>query len=149
MAENEYPPEWLSGAIPKRIKDAALWRCVRCGHPHDTGGVVACDDQCDHARHSKGVHRMLTVHHLDGDKANVQWWNLTALCQGCHLSIQARVKMPRIWMLPHSEWFQPYVAAYYASLQGLPTDRPYVMGNLEALLTLPVSFTPTTPNTSP
>ncbi|GAH88897.1 unnamed protein product, partial [marine sediment metagenome] len=28
---------------------------------------------------------MLTVHHLDGNKANCEDWNLAALCQRCHL----------------------------------------------------------------
>ena len=32
---------------------------------------------------------VLTVHHLDGDKANCTIGNLVALCQKCHLRIQA------------------------------------------------------------
>lgn len=58
--------------------------------------------------------RILTVHHLDGDKANCRWWNLAALCQRCHLTIQGRVQMARVWPWEHSEWFRPYVAGYYA-----------------------------------
>lgn len=58
--------------------------------------------------------RILTVHHLDGNKGNCRWWNLVALCQRCHLTIQGRVKMERTWPWEHSDWFKPYVAGYYA-----------------------------------
>ncbi len=58
--------------------------------------------------------RILTVHHLDMNKANCRWWNLAPLCQRCHLEIQWKVKMSRRWLHEHSAWFQPYVAAYYA-----------------------------------
>lgn len=58
--------------------------------------------------------RILTVHHLDGDKANDAWWNLLPLCQRCHLVIQGKVD-PRIpWFLEHSEWFKPFVSGFYA-----------------------------------
>lgn len=73
--------------------------------------------------------RILTVHHLDGDKANCRWWNLAALCQRCHLEIQAKVVMERVYPFPHSEWFKPYVAGYYAFVYlcqhcGLPEESP-------------------------
>jgi hypothetical protein len=58
--------------------------------------------------------RILTVHHADGDKANVRWWNLLALCQRCHLEIQAKVVMERVYPHEHSSWFRPFVAGYYA-----------------------------------
>lgn len=58
--------------------------------------------------------RILTVHHLDGDKANVRWWNLVSLCQRCHLEIQAKVVMERVYPHEHAEWFKPFVAGYYA-----------------------------------
>lgn len=77
---------------------------------------------------------MLTVHHLDISPANCAWWNLAALCQRCHLSVQARVVMDRPYMFEHTEWFKPYVAGYYAHLRGLPEDREYVMENLVDLL---------------
>lgn len=62
----------------------------------------------------EAIWRVLTVHHLDGDKANVRWWNLVALCQRCHLEIQAKVVMERVYPHEHSPWFRPYVAGYYA-----------------------------------
>ena len=58
--------------------------------------------------------RILTVHHLDGDKLNCRWWNLAALCQRCHLAIQGKVQMARIYPLEHSDWFKPYAAGWYA-----------------------------------
>ena len=91
----EYPADWPE--IAKAVKEAAGWCCVRCGHPHDApAGYV------------------LTVHHLDGDKANCRWWNIPALCQRCHLTIQAKVNMAQVWALEHSDWFKPYAAGYYA-----------------------------------
>lgn len=58
--------------------------------------------------------RVLTVHHFNGDKADCRWWNLGALCQRCHLTIQGKVQMDRVWPHEHSEWFKPYVAGFYA-----------------------------------
>ncbi len=65
-----YPSAWPR--IAARVKDAAGWRCEHCGHPHDPASG-----------------HTLTVHHLDGDPANCADANLVALCQRCHLSIQA------------------------------------------------------------
>lgn len=81
--------------------------------------------------------RILTVHHLDGDKANCRWWNLAALCQRCHLTIQGRVVMARVWPWEHSDWFKPYVAGYYASVYlGEELERDAVEARLEELLAL-------------
>ena len=111
----EYPENWPE--IAKKCKDDAGWRCVRCNHPHDIEAG-----------------RMLTVHHLDLNKSNCAWWNLAALCQACHLSIQGRVIMERPYMFEHSKWFRPYVAGYYAHLRNLPEDRESVMANMADLL---------------
>jgi hypothetical protein len=81
--------------------------------------------------------RVLTVHHLDGNKLNCRWWNLVALCQRCHLEIQGKVKMERRWLYEHSEWFKPYVAAYYAiTALGEDLSRAEVEARLEELLAL-------------
>lgn len=129
-----YPAEWP--AVSYQTKVAAGWRCVRCGHPSDKPGrLVACDELCRHAP-APIKQRMLTVHHLDGDKANLAWWNLAALCQVCHLVIQGRVVMARMWFLTHSEWFKPYVAGYYAHVHGLCEERAYVLLNLELLIAM-------------
>lgn len=115
----EYPEDWPF--IAKRVKDDAGWCCIRCGHAHEPGAGYT-----------------LTVHHLDNNKSNTQWYNLVALCQKCHLQIQAKVIMHRPWLLEHSEWFRPYVAAYYAACQGLPTSYEYVMANMDDLLRIRV-----------
>jgi 5-methylcytosine-specific restriction endonuclease McrA len=66
-----YPSDW--DKIAEDVKQAAGWECEHCHHPHDPG-----------AGHC------LTVHHLDGNPANCSRKNLVALCQVCHLHIQAR-----------------------------------------------------------
>lgn len=81
--------------------------------------------------------RILTVHHLDGVKRNLRWWNLVATCQRCHLQIQGKVQMARVWPWEHSTWFRPYVAGYYASVYlGEELERPEVEARLDELLAL-------------
>lgn len=96
---SEYPAGWKE--IAQRIKDASGWMCERCKHPHEleTGHV-------------------LTVHHLDGNKHNCADWNLSALCQRCHLKIQGRVKMNQLFfaeILDVSEWFKPHLEGFMRS----------------------------------
>ena len=119
----EYPEDWPE--IAKRVKAEAGWTCIRCSHPHDPANGYT-----------------LTVHHLDINPANCEWWNLAALCQRCHLTIQAKVVMEQPWMFEHSEWFKPYVAGYYAAVRGLPTDRQYVMDRIDELVVAPSSELP-------
>lgn len=114
----EYPPDWKE--IADRVKEAAGGRCIRCDHPHDPA-----------------THHVLTVHHLNGHKADSSWWNLLALCQRCHLSIQGRINPDQPYFLQHSEWFKPYVAGFYAHKyldQQLPRDQ--VEARLDELLAL-------------
>lgn len=81
--------------------------------------------------------RILTVHHLDGNKGNCRWWNLVALCQRCHLTIQGKVQMARVWPWEHSDWFRPYVAGYYASVYlGEELARSEVEARVDELLDL-------------
>lgn len=112
-----YPADWND--IARAVKDKAGWRCVRCGHPHELAAGYC-----------------LTVHHLDLSPANCRWWNLAALCQRCHLQIQAKVVMERTWMLEHSAWFKPYVAGYYAFHNGLPDDEVSVLASIDELIAL-------------
>jgi len=98
-AGSRYPDNWKD--IAKAVKDAADWKCIRCGKLHDPENGYT-----------------LTVHHLDIDPSNCAWWNIPALCQRCHLSIQSKVVMERPFMFPHSDWFKPYVAAYYGIIEG-------------------------------
>lgn len=68
---NSYPENWFY--IAYSVKSRAGWHCEACNHSHDPGTGYT-----------------LTVHHLDGDKSNCDFSNLVALCQRCHLTIQAR-----------------------------------------------------------
>lgn len=143
--------EYADDGKAKRLKvrEEAGHRCVRCGHPfesgkHGRGEWSPCDAQCAHkgpireilrpsgtplgivsngtagqltklGRLIEAQWRILTVHHLDGDKGNDAWFNTLALCQRCHLEIQGKVD-PRIpWFLEHSTWFKPFAAAWYAN----------------------------------
>lgn len=93
---NNYSTDWA--ALADRVKDDADRKCVRCGHGH-----------CVKSGH------VLTVHHFDGDKANNARWNLMALCQRCHLSIQARVDPRNPIFFDPSPWSMPYIAGVYAA----------------------------------
>lgn len=117
-----YPPNW--NEIAAQIKEAADWRCVRCGHPHDPASGYT-----------------LTVHHLDMRPEHSdpkKWWfNLAALCQRCHLQIQAKVVPERMWVLEHSAWFRPYAAGWYAyTYLGQMLSRAEVEQRLDELLAL-------------
>lgn len=88
---------------PVRYRGAGgWWEVCNEDHPHKP------------AANFEARWRILTVHHLDMVKANCRWWNLVALCQRCHLEIQLKVHMRRRWLHEHTDWFKPYVAAYYA-----------------------------------
>jgi len=136
----DYPSNWDD--IKLSIKDNAGWRCVRCGHPHEKRKErIPCDGQCDPTRHPGGLNdgrqRILTIHHLDGDKMNSSWWNLAPLCQCCHLSVQARVRLERPWFGEHSRWFRVYVAGWYAwRYLGRNLSREQVERRLDELLDL-------------
>ncbi len=81
--------------------------------------------------------RILTVHHLSGDKSDCHWSNLLALCQRCHLTIQARVDPRTPYFLEHSPWFQPYAAGFYAKKYlGENLTREQTMARLDELLAL-------------
>lgn len=70
MQLKEYHKNWKE--ISRRVKAEAGWKCEMCGHYNSPGEGYA-----------------LTVHHLDGDPGNNQRWNLIAVCQRCHLKMQA------------------------------------------------------------
>ena len=82
-----YPGDWEE--IARAVKERAGWRCERCGHPSDPA-----------------TGHTLTVHHLDGDPGNNEPGNLVALCQRCHLHVQA-VHRPGQRFLPGLE--EPWV----------------------------------------
>jgi 5-methylcytosine-specific restriction endonuclease McrA len=81
--------------------------------------------------------RVLTVHHLSGVKYDCRWWNLVALCQRCHLSVQSRVVMDRVYPLEHTDWMKPYAAGWYADQYlGEDLTREETMERLDELLAL-------------
>ena len=137
-----YAPDW--GAISMLTRDEAGWRCVRCHHHFDreTGRPLACDAECDRRRcralliaRRGGTHNY-GVHHLDGDKANNAWWNRLAVCNSCHLYIQASVIPERLFMFHHSDWFIPYVCGYYAHAAGLSITREQALEDPARFLAL-------------
>ena len=81
---NDYPQAWHEGKIQQRMYELNGWRCEHCGMEFEPGTTKAKS-----ARLSNGKPVILTVHHLDGDKANCDWTNLLVTCQACHLHIQA------------------------------------------------------------
>lgn len=159
-----YPIEWHT--IKNLVREQACHRCVRCRHPyrngeHGRGERSPCDVLCLHGGplYLDGVlvkdhklmvgdlirkrivveapWRILTVHHLSGNKLQCSWWNLAALCQRCHLSIQARVKLHLPYFLAHTDWFKPFVAGYYAhSVLGEDLTREETMARIDELLEL-------------
>lgn len=84
--------------------------------------------------------RVLTVHHLrlgQDAKRDLRWWNLAPLCQRCHLQIQGKVQMERIWPHAHSDWFRIYAAGWYAwSYLREDLTREQAMDRLDELLAL-------------
>lgn len=81
--------------------------------------------------------RILTVHHLNGRKHDLRWWNLASLCQRCHLVIQRKVQMERVYPFEHSRWFQPFAAGWYAQAYlGEDVTREQAVERLPELLAL-------------
>lgn len=153
----------VAPAIKDLVREQAGHRCIRCGHPFVVGETPGrwspCNEQCTHAgpvqfddlvypegglphgdvpepqRYAEW--RILTVHHLNGVKHDCRWWNLAALCQRCHLTIQAKVHMERAWQREHSDWFKPYVAGFYAwRFLGEEITRDEATSRLDELLAL-------------
>lgn len=90
-----------------------------------------------HGRKIQAQWRILTVHHLNGVKHDCRWWNLAALCQRCHLAIQGKVVMNRVWPWEHSEWFKPHAAGWYAfAYLNEELTRQQTMERIDELLNL-------------
>jgi len=110
--DSQYPANWER--IARRAKQRAGWRCERCGHPQRPDGrQLPCDERCTHDPRVCD-HRVLTVHHLDGDRGNSAWWNLAALCQRCHLSIQSTIDFDQAMLFPEQfgDWFIDHLQGY-------------------------------------
>ena len=61
-SKNKYTEDWPE--IAEKAKKETGYKCVRCGHEHDP---------------KEGY--VLTVHHLDMNPQNNEWWNIPPLCQ--------------------------------------------------------------------
>lgn len=148
------------------VKRAAGNACIRCHHPagdrqwpdpldaarrrmeYDRGKrylvgppvkmitrLAPCTPACTHP-HEDVKMRALTVHHLNGDKSCEYWWNLLALCQVCHLVVQAKLIPERPYLWEHTEWFKPYAAGYYAAQAGIFLSRATIVDSLNHWLQL-------------
>lgn len=78
-----YPVLW--NQISLLVKEAVYFKCENCGSRSVPG-------------------RYLTVHHLDNEKSHCLWINLVALCQVCHLSIQAHYVPGQMWLFEPPAW---------------------------------------------
>jgi hypothetical protein len=121
--------------------DEPGWREINLDQFGQTAGQAIYDEGPDGREIARWAieaeWRVLTVHHLDGDKANNRWWNLAVLCQRCHLEIQAKVVMERVYPHEHSEWFKPHAAAYYAFVYlDERLNREKTLARLDELLAL-------------
>lgn len=88
----QYPRDW--DQIARRIKRANAWKCERCRKGHNLK-----------------ANRMMTVHHLDGDKSNCQDYNLACLCRRCHLKMHHAFTPRRILLFPAEPWLQKHIDA--------------------------------------
>lgn len=77
MEIDRYPPNWL--AIAHRVKEAAGWKCQKCGK------------QCRRPGEPFDTHKnTLTVAHLNHMPEDVRPENLMAMCAPCHLRYDSR-----------------------------------------------------------
>ncbi len=88
-----YPTNWKSIRWESYVR--ANWTCEHCGL------IFPKLTRHDTVMNANGKPRILTIHHIDGNKSNNDWTNLLACCQVCHLHIQA-VWRPG-WPLPWPE----------------------------------------------
>ena len=71
MVRSKYPENW--DEIAQGVKEAAGWKCEKCGIAHMSDGTMG---SC------------LTVHHPNLDKGNPEA-EMEALCAMCHLRAEA------------------------------------------------------------
>lgn len=83
--KNNYTKDWQD--VADYIKHLAHWKCENCGQKDSD------ENGC-----------RLTVHHIDMDKSNNSYLNLVALCQRCHLSIQARFTINQQYLFSPPAW---------------------------------------------
>lgn len=103
----------------------------------EVDGTNAVDDLVTSGMEVQAAWRILTVHHLNWNKADLRWWNLIPTCQRCHLYLQRVVVMERVYPFEHDDYFKPYAAGWYASIYlQEELTREQTMGRLDELLAL-------------
>ena len=110
VVRGDYPALW--NRITFFAKQRAGWKCEHCRMEFIKGTNLAVE-----ARNRNGRPTILTVHHLDGNKADCSYRNLLVCCQVCHLHIQAvwapgdpipaRWQVAPEWMVKRGLNFQP------------------------------------------
>lgn len=124
----DYPADW--SAVAQAVRDVAGWRCVRCGHPHETPGQrQPCDCRCTHCH--DGYCRTLGVVPLDGDPANVVDWNLAALCGPCRRHVQITFHPDRVdvFYLIFEPWLRPYMLRRQIALGQVTVEELFGNGD--------------------
>ncbi len=76
MDPDAYPTDWVE--IARGVKEAAGWRCQKCGKQCYRPGEPVTDRR-----------RVLTVHHRNHRPMDCRPENLIALCAPCHLRADA------------------------------------------------------------
>lgn len=150
----ETPGEWSPCDARCTHQGFVRWRRIGTEEWFEETRLAQFGETAATARMDEGPHgpmeryevqanyRILTVHHLDEDKANCRWWNLAALCQRCHLRMQRAVVMDRVYHFEHSAWFRPYAAGFYAwKYLGEDLGREETINRLPELLALEHRFT--------
>jgi hypothetical protein len=96
---HRYPPDWFTTIRPAILARAGN-RCEFCGLENGAVGyrwaghfLPVPPDQVEHYRTREKLFRIvLTIaHHPDPDPLNVDPANLHALCQACHLRLDAQM----------------------------------------------------------
>ena len=77
-----YPKNWTQIALS--VKEAARWRCRRCGRQCYRPGEKPTD-----LNRSEWTNHTLCVHHSNYDPSDNRIDNLIPLCNPCHLSLHA------------------------------------------------------------
>jgi 5-methylcytosine-specific restriction endonuclease McrA len=85
MSKSRYPDNW--GEISFQVKEAAQWRCAKCG--------IQClrpGDDVSFLSKSERTAITLVVHHANYTPEDNRIENLIPLCTICHLSFHTRKK---------------------------------------------------------
>lgn len=120
LSIGEYPPDWRTGDIQKRVRELAGHKCENCGLEFEHGTNLSII--------RKNGRRVIgTVHHIDWNKSNCDLSNLVYLCQSCHYTIhlwgwKPNRKAPKKWVY---EGIPKWIMA-----RGIFVDLPFTQPKL-------------------